>query len=121
MFRFIRALRDKNALQFKEAFRSVDVLMIDDVQFICGKESTQEEFFHTFNALIEQGKQIVLSADKAPGELAGIGSRLVSRMSMGLVTEIHPTSYELRLGILHAKLAQKNQQLPYEVVNPSGA
>ncbi len=117
MFRFIRALRDKNAFQFKEAFRSVDVLMIDDVQFICGKESTQEEFFHTFNALIEQGKQIVLSADKAPGELAGVGARLVSRMSMGLVTEIHPTSYELRLGILHAKLAQRNQQLPYEVVN----
>lgn len=117
MFRFIRALRDKNALAFKEAFRSVDVLMIDDVQFICGKESTQEEFFHTFNSLIEQGKQIVLSADKAPGELTGVGSRLVSRMSMGLVAEIHPTSYELRLGILHAKLAQKRQQLPHEVVN----
>ena len=104
MYQFVRALRDRSALEFKELFRSVDVLMIDDVQFICGKDSTQEEFFHTFNVLIEQNKQIILSADKSPSDLQGVGARLTSRMGSGLVAEIHATTYELRLGILHAKM-----------------
>ncbi len=116
MYQFIRALRDKDTVSFKELFRTVDVLMIDDVQFISGKESTQEEFFHTFNALIEQNKQIILSADKSPGDLTGVGARLTSRMAMGLVVDIHPTSYELRLGILHAKAEAKKAAVPSEVL-----
>ncbi len=103
MYRFIRALRSKDTLGFKQEFRSVDVLMVDDVQFIAGKDSTQEEFFHTFNALIDAGKQIVISADRAPGEIDGLEERIRSRLQWGLVADIHPTTYELRLGILQAK------------------
>jgi len=116
MYQFIRALRDKDTFGFKELFRTVDVLMIDDVQFISGKESTQEEFFHTFNALVEQGKQIILSADKSPGDLTGVGARLTSRMGMGLVADIHPTSYELRLGVLHARAEHAAIKFPPEVL-----
>lgn len=116
MYQFIRALRDKSTMNFKEIFRTVDVLMIDDVQFISGKESTQEEFFHTFNALVEQGKQVILSADKSPAELAGVGARLTSRMGMGLVADIHPTSYELRLGVLHARADHAAVKFPAEVL-----
>jgi chromosomal replication initiation ATPase DnaA len=100
MYRFVRALRTQDIMSFKEQFRSVDVLMIDDVQFISGKDSTQEEFFHTFNALVDQGRQIVISADKSPYNLEGIEERLKSRMGCGLVADIHATTYELRLGIL---------------------
>ena len=103
MYRFIRALREHNTVDFKEQFRSVDVLMIDDMQFISGKESTQEEFFHTFNTLVDQGRQIVLSADKSPSDLEGIQERLKSRLNNGLVADIHATTYELRLGILQSK------------------
>lgn len=103
MYQFIRALRFRDSVTFKEQFRSVDVLMIDDIQFISGKESTQEEFFHTFNALIDQNKQIIISADKAPGELDGIQERLKSRLGWGLVADIHPTNYDLRLSILKSK------------------
>jgi ATPase involved in DNA replication initiation len=88
----------------KELFRSVDVLMVDDVQFIAGKESTQDEFFHTFNALIDNGKQIVISADRAPGEIDGLEDRIKSRLAWGLVVDLHPTDYELRLGILLSKV-----------------
>jgi chromosomal replication initiator protein len=100
MYRFIQALRDKQIMDFKELFRSVDVLMVDDVQFIAGKDSTQEEFFHTFNALVDQNKQIVISADRAPGEIKGIQDRIRSRLQCGLIVDLHPTDYELRLGIL---------------------
>jgi len=103
MFQFIRAMRSKDTMSFKEQFRSVDVLMIDDVQFIAGKDATQEEFFHTFNALVDQNKQIVLSADKSPSDLEGVEERVKSRLGWGLVADIHPTTYELRLGILQAK------------------
>ncbi len=106
MYRFIRALREQNTVDFKEQFRSVDVLMIDDVQFISGKESTQEEFFHTFNTLVDQGRQIVLSADKSPSDLEGMQERLKSRLNCGLVADIHATTYELRLGILQSKAEQ---------------
>ncbi|PZX15051.1 chromosomal replication initiator protein [Palleronia aestuarii] len=104
MYRFIQALRDRQMIDFKHLFRSVDVLMVDDVQFIAGKDSTQEEFFHTFNALVEQKKQIIISADCAPGEIQGLESRIVSRLNSGLVVDVHPTSYELRLGILQRKV-----------------
>ncbi|MEE2773543.1 MAG: chromosomal replication initiator protein DnaA [Pseudomonadota bacterium] len=103
MYKFVQALRFKDMHGFKELFRSVDVLMVDDVQFIAGKESTQDEFFHTFNALIENGKQIVISADRAPVEIDGLEERIKSRLAWGLVVDLHPTDYELRLGILQSK------------------
>lgn len=103
MYRFIQAIRRDSTFDFKEQFRSVDVLMVDDVQFIAGKNSTQEEFFHTFNALIDSGKQIVISGDRAPGEIDGLEERIKSRLQWGLVVDIHPTDYELRLGILQSK------------------
>jgi chromosomal replication initiator protein len=80
MYRFVQALRFKDTMSFKELFRSVDVLMVDDVQFIAGKDSTQDEFFHTFNALIDQNKQIIISADRAPGEIDGLEDRIKSRL-----------------------------------------
>ncbi|MBN9565635.1 MAG: chromosomal replication initiator protein DnaA [Alphaproteobacteria bacterium] len=116
MYQFIRALRFKDTMAFKEQFRSVDVLMIDDVQFISGKDSTQEEFFHTFNALVDQNKQLIISADKSPSDLEGIEERMKSRLGWGLVADIHPTTYELRLGILQAKADQLNVQIPQKVL-----
>ncbi len=117
MYQFIKALRFKEAFAFKEQFRSVDVLMIDDVQFISGKDSTQEEFFHTFNALIDQNKQLVISGDRSPSDLEGIEERVRSRLGWGLVADIHSTSYELRLGILQSKAAHMpHVQIPQKVV-----
>ena len=110
MYRFVQALREKEMIGFKQLFRSVDVLMVDDVQFIAGKDATQEEFFHTFNALVDQNKQIILSADRAPTEIMGIEDRIVSRMQSGLVVDLHPTNYELRLGILQQKVEQYSEQ-----------
>jgi chromosomal replication initiator protein len=115
MYRFVRALRTQDIMSFKEQFRSVDVLMIDDVQFISGKDSTQEEFFHTFNALVDQGRQIVISADKSPYNLEGMEERLKSRMGCGLVADIHATTYELRLGILDSKADQMGLAVPPKV------
>jgi chromosomal replication initiator protein len=116
MYQFIRALRNKNIIDFREYFRSVDVLMIDDVQFIGGKESTQEEFFHTFNALVDQKKQIILSADKSPSEMQGMEERMRSRLGWGLVADIHPTTYELRLGILQSKAESLDITIPPDVL-----
>jgi len=116
MYQFVRALRAKDTMSFKEAFRSVDVLMIDDIQFIAGKETTQEEFFHTFNALVDQNKQIVISADKAPSDLLGLEERLRSRLAWGLVADIHPSTYDLRLGILQSKRELLNAQIPDAVL-----
>ena len=110
MYRFVQALRERQVMGFKELFRSVDVLMVDDVQFIAGKDSTQEEFFHTFNALIDQNKQIVISADRAPGEIKDLEERIKSRLQCGLVVDLHPTDYELRLGILRQKVDYYRQQ-----------
>lgn len=104
MYLFIRALRSKDTMAFKEYFRSVDVLMIDDVQFISGKDSTQEEFFHTFNALIDQNKQLIISGDRAPADLDGIEERIRSRLGWGLVADMHATTFDLRLGILQSKI-----------------
>ena len=116
MYRFVQALRDKQIMDFKQMFRSVDVLMVDDVQFIAGKESTQEEFFHTFNALVDQGKQIVLSADRAPGDIRDLEERIKSRLQCGLVADLHPTDYELRLGILQQKVEANSAAMgPVEI------
>jgi len=103
IYRFISALRDRKMMDFKQHFRSVDVLMVDDIQFLEGKDSTQEEFFHTFNALVDQNKQLIISADRAPGEIRDLSERIKSRLQCGLVVDLHPTDFELRLGILHAK------------------
>ena len=116
MYQFIKALRSKDVMNFKQEFRSVDVLMIDDVQFISGKEHTQEEFFHTFNALVDRGCQIVLSADKSPNDLSGMEERLKSRLGWGLVTDIQPTTYELRLGILQSRAEVSGIAFPKEVL-----
>ncbi len=105
MHQFIRSVRFKDTVAFKEQFSSVDVLMIDDIQFICGKDSTQEEFFHTFNSLVDNNRQVIISADKSPTNLEDMEERLKSRLGWGLVADIHPTTYELRLGILQSKLA----------------
>ena len=116
MYQFVRALRYKDTSAFKEQFRSIDILMIDDVQFISGKDNTQEEFFHTFNALVEQNRQIVISADKSPSDLDGVQERLKSRLGCGLVADIHPTTYELRLGILIEKAQKRGVEIPSKVL-----
>ena len=116
MYQFIRALRFKDTMAFKDQFRSVDVLMIDDVQFIGGKDSTQEEFFHTFNALVDQNRQVIISADKSPTDLEGLEERLRSRLGWGLVADIHPTTYELRLGILQSKVEKLGVNVPPKVL-----
>ena len=118
MYRFIQALRERQVMDFKELFRSVDVLMVDDVQFIAGKESTQEEFFHTFNALVDQNKQIVISADRAPTEIKGLEERICSRLQCGLVVDLHPTDYELRLGVLQHKTETYCSQNPGTRIAP---
>ncbi len=112
MYRFVQALRERRMMDFKHLFRSVDVLMVDDVQFIAGKDSTQEEFFHTFNALVDQNKQIIISADRAPGEIKDLEDRVKSRLQCGLVVDLHPTDYELRLGILQNKVQQYSSTYP---------
>lgn len=116
MYEFVKALKNKDILCFKEMLRSVDVLMIDDVQFICNKDSTQEEFFHTFNTLIDNNRQIVISADRSPSDLDGMEERIKSRLGWGLVADIHSTTYELRLGILLSKIEQMSINVPKIVV-----
>lgn len=116
MYQFIRALRFKDTVAFKDEFRNVDVLMIDDVQFISGKDTTQEEFFHTFNALVDNNRQVIISADKSPADLEKMEERLKSRLGWGLVADIHPTTYELRLGILQAKADALELKIPKDVM-----
>lgn len=116
MYQFVKALRNKDVMSFKEEFRSVDVLMIDDIQFISGKDSTQEEFFHTFNTLIDNNRQMVISCDRSPSDLDNIEDRVKSRLGWGLVADVHSTTYELRLGILESKLEQMNIHIPKDVI-----
>jgi len=116
MYRFIAALRSQSTMEFKESLRSVDVLMIDDLQFLIGKDNTQEEFFHTFNALVDQGKQIVVSSDKPPSDLAGLEDRLRTRLGCGMVADIHATTYELRISILESKANTAQVDVPARVL-----
>ncbi len=116
MYRFINALRSQSTLEFKNELRSVDVLMIDDLQFLIGKDNTQEEFFHTFNALVEAGKQIVISADKSPSDLSGLEDRLRTRLGCGMVADLHATTFELRISILEAKAQRAGVEVPSKVL-----
>jgi chromosomal replication initiator protein len=116
MYRFIAALRSQSTMDFKEELRRLDVLMIDDLQFLLGKESTQEEFFHTFNALVDAGKQIVVSADKSPSDLSGLGDRLRTRLGCGMVADLHATTFELRMSILGAKAANAGVEVPGRIM-----
>jgi chromosomal replication initiator protein len=116
MYRFIAALRSQSTMEFKESLRSVDLLLIDDLQFLIGKDNTQEEFFHTFNALIDAGKQIVVSADKSPSDLNGIEDRLRTRLGCGMVADLHATTYELRISILQAKAQAQGVPVPPKVM-----
>ncbi|MDG1530556.1 MAG: chromosomal replication initiator protein DnaA [Paracoccaceae bacterium] len=118
MYRFVQSLRDRSTMDFKQIFRSVDVLMVDDVQFIAGKDSTQDEFFHTFNALVDQGRQIIISGDRSPSEMNGLDDRIQSRLQSGLVVDLHPTDYELRLGILQQKVELYKSQYSDLVIAP---
>jgi len=117
MVEFVAALRANETIQFKQQLRSADLLMIDDVQFIAGKESTQEEFFHTMNEIISAGRRLVISSDRAPQDLDGIEPRILSRLSWGLVADINQADLELRLNIILKKLeALPEVQVPDEVV-----
>jgi chromosomal replication initiator protein len=116
MYRFIAAIRSQSTMEFKEQLRSVDVLMIDDLQFLIGKDNTQEEFFHTFNALVDAGKQIVVSADKSPSDLSGLEDRLRTRLGCGMVADLHATTFELRISILEAKAARAGVPVPTKVM-----
>lgn len=112
----ISAIQNRTTLKFRQMYRSVDILLIDDVHFIAGKESTQEEFFHTFNALHENHKQIILSSDRSPKNIPGLEERLVSRFDWGLVTDIQPPDLETRIAILKKKSEKETIQVPDEVL-----
>jgi len=116
MYRFIAAIRSQSTMEFKEQLRSVDVLMVDDLQFLIGKDNTQEEFFHTFNALVDAGKQIVVSADKSPSDLSGLEDRLRTRLGCGMVADLHATTFELRISILEAKALRSGTAVPPKVL-----
>ncbi|MFT9220051.1 chromosomal replication initiator protein DnaA [Gluconobacter oxydans] len=116
MYRFIAAIRSQSTMEFKEQLRSVDVLMIDDLQFLIGKDNTQEEFFHTFNALVDAGRQIIVSADKSPSDLSGLEDRLRTRLGCGMVADIHATTFELRISILEAKAKASGTHVPSKVL-----
>ncbi len=114
---YIDAIQNNKLAVFRKKYRHTDVLLIDDVQFFAGKERIQEEFFHTFNALKEAGKQIVLTCDRPPSEMQGLENRLVSRFEWGLVTDLQPPDIEMRLAILQKKAQFMNVTLPDDVIN----
>lgn len=117
MYEFVAAMRAKDTHSFKQRLRSADLLMIDDVQFIAGKDSTQEEFFHAMNELISAGRRLVISADRSPQDLEGIESRILSRLSWGLVADINTADFELRYNIILKKLeSQPQASVPNDVV-----
>ncbi len=113
--RFIRAIEEGNLPGFQSQFRTVDILVIDDVQFLREREHSQEEFFHTFNALYNNGKQLILSADCAPGEMPGLEERLISRFNWGLVARIDSPTYETRVAIVQKKAHLRGLSVPDEV------
>ena len=116
MVEFVSAMRAKDTLGFKAKLRSADLLMIDDVQFIAGKGSTQEEFLHTVNEIMASGKRLVISADRSPQALEGVDARILSRLAMGLVADVKPADHDLRLAILRRKAETAGSVVPEEVV-----
>ncbi len=108
MYQFVKSIKSNNMVKFKEYFRNTDILLIDDIQFISGKEAMQEEFFHTFNALLDKGSQIIVSADRAPNKLSRIQERIKSRFSGGLVVDIQKPDLELRKKIVEKKTEELN-------------
>lgn len=114
---FIYSIKNGRTDQFKETYRSVDVLLIDDIQFISGKEQTQEEFFHTFNALHQNNKQIVISSDRPPKAIQGVESRLISRFEWGMIADISFPDLETRVAILQIKCQEKNYRLDKDIIN----
>ena len=106
MYQFVKSIKSNEMVKFKDYFRNTDVLLIDDIQFMNGKEAMQEEFFHTFNALLEKGSQIILSADRAPNKLSRIQERIKSRFSGGLVVDIQKPDYDLRKKIVEKKIEE---------------
>ncbi|MBN2310752.1 MAG: chromosomal replication initiator protein DnaA [Candidatus Hydrogenedentes bacterium] len=112
----IESIAKKSTMRFRAKYRKVDVLLIDDIHFIAGKEATQEEFFHTFNALFDKHKQIVISSDRQPKDIKGLEERLISRFEWGLVTDIQPPDLETRVAILQNKAAEENLTVPPEVL-----
>src|SRR5439155_1066917 len=118
MVEFVRAIRENDTIAFKSRLRSADLLLIDDVQFIAGKDSTQEEFFHTMNEIISAGRRLVITSDRAPQDLDGIAPRILSRLSWGLVADINPADYELRFNIICSKLeALPGVEMPRPVID----
>ena len=115
MYQFVKSIKSNDMVKFKEYFRNTDVLLIDDIQFMNGKEAMQEEFFHTFNALFDKGSKIILSADRAPNKLSRIQERIKSRFSGGLVVEIQKPDHELRKKIVEKKIEELNNLYPDQV------
>ena len=113
---FVNSLRKNKTIEFAQQYRSADILLIDDIQFFRGKEQTQEQFFHTFNVLHQAGKQIVMTADKYPGEMKGLQSRLLSRFQSGLSVDVQPPNFEVRVAILLEKAEQNGVSLNYDVI-----
>ena len=108
MYQFVKSIKSNDMVKFKDYFRNTDVLLIDDIQFISGKEAMQEEFFHTFNALLDKDSQIIVSADRAPNKLSRIQDRIKSRFSGGLVVDIQSPDYDLRKKIVESKAEDLN-------------